>query len=140
MKRTRTAIGLATAVMCTTVLVSNAGAEPTQTPVASQTPVAEAEAAEATGTTVTTTVTTQPTVTVTKSTSTATTTTEPRSNTLDILRAFSSGDFSKVSTPQIILFVIGIITALLNVALQFDKEQVDAVLGDIRKQLPQLPF
>lgn len=132
--------------MCATVLVSNADAE-TETPTATATATAtgtETPTATATptpGSTVTTTVTTQPTVTVTKSTKTPTpTTTEQKSDTLTILRAFSSGDFSEVSTTGIILFVIGIITALLNMALQMDKEQVDKVLADVRKQLPDLPF
>ena len=142
MIRTRTVIGLATAAMCATVLVSNADAE-TETPTATATATGtETPTATPTpGSTVTTTVTTQPTVTVTKSTKTPTpTTTEQKSDTLTILRAFSSGDFSEVSTTGIILFVIGIITTLLNMALQMDKEQVDKVLADVRKQLPDLPF
>ena len=138
MIRTRTAIGLATAAMCATVLVSNADAE-TETPTAP--PTATATATPTPGSTATTTVTTPPTVPVTKSTKTTTpTTTEQKSDSLTILRAFSSGDFSEVSTPGIILFVIGIITALLNLALQTDKEQVDKALADFRKQLPALPF
>ena len=144
MIRTRTAIGLATAAMCATVLVSNADAEtetPTATATATATGTETPTATPTPGSTVTTTVTTKPTVTVTKSTKTTTpTTTEQKSDTLTILRAFSSGDFSEVSTTGIILFVIGIITALLNMALQMDKEQVDKVLADVRKQLPDLPF
>ncbi|WP_066528828.1 hypothetical protein [Corynebacterium bouchesdurhonense] len=64
------------------------------------------------------------------------TTTGPKSDTKSILQAFSSRDFSDVSTPAVILFVIGIITALLNAAMRIDPAQVDAVINQVRSQLP----
>lgn len=131
MNRTRTSIALATAAMCATVLVSNAGAE-TSAP------------APATGNIVTVTKTTTITPTSTTSvpyqrptpTSATPTTTGPKSDTRSILQAFSSRDFSDVSTPAVILFVISIIAALLNAAMRIDPAQVDAVINQVRSQLP----
>lgn len=145
MSRTSTSIALVTAAMCATVLVSNAGADTgagagagsgagtggtTVTPTTTITP-----------TLVTTTTTVTPTVTVTYTTPTETDEPdEPKTGTLDVLQAFSSGDFSQVSTPAIILFVLGIATGVLNLALQIDPEQVNAMIADARKQFPNLPF
>lgn len=142
MNRTRTSIALATAAMCATVLVSNAGAQQTN-PGPAAAPVTS---------TVFTTTTTTPLVTTTvpHPTGTATTpatTTEKASDTRSILQAFSSGDFSGVSTAAVITFVIGIITGILNFALQFDPAQVQAMvdqvtapfqatLDQVRTQLP----
>lgn len=135
MNRTRTSIALATAAMCATVLVSNAGAAPTA-PTA-QTP------APAPGNLVTVTVTSTPVTTttsirgITPPPAPATPiTTGPKSDTKSILQAFSSRDFSDVSTPAVILFVISIITALLNAAMRIDPAQVDAVINQVRSQLP----
>lgn len=141
MHRTRTSIALVTAAMCATVLVSNAGAETTAQTSASQTPAAQAAGNLVT---VTETVTSTPTTTVTSlrgitprpSSSTSPTTTPLKSDTRSILQAFSSRDFSEVSTPAVILFVLSIITALLNAAVRIDPAQVDAVINQVRAQLP----
>lgn len=121
MSRTRTAIAATTAALCATVLVSNAGAEPTTT--TTQTP------------TVTQTVTVTPTITSTRGiplpTETTTTTTEDT-----IMQAFSSGDFSNVSTTSIILFTLGIITGLLNLAMTYGEDQIQAMVDQARKALP----
>lgn len=134
MHRTRTSIALVTAAMCATVLVSNAGAETT----------AQTSAPAGAVVTVTETVTSTPTTTVTSlrgitprpSSSTSPTTTPLKSDTRSILQAFSSRDFSEVSTPAVILFVLSIITALLNAAMRIDPAQVDAVINQVRAQLP----
>lgn len=120
MSRTRTAIAATTAALCATVLVSNAGAEPTS---ATAIP------------TVTQTVTVTPTITSTRGiplpTETTTTTTEDT-----IMQAFSSGDFSNVSTTSIILFTLGIITGLLNLAMTYGEDQIQAMVDQARKALP----
>lgn len=141
MNRTRTSIALATAAMCATVLVSNAGAAPTA-PTAPTTPTTQTPA-PAPGNLVTVTVTSTPVTTttsirgITPPPAPATPiTTGPKSDTKSILQAFSSRDFSDVSTPAVILFVISIITALLNAAMRIDPAQVDAVINQVRSQLP----
>lgn len=122
MSRTRTAIAATTAALCATVLVSNAGAEPTtQTPTVTPTVIQ--------------TVTVTPTITSTRGiplpTETTTTTTEDT-----IMQAFSSGDFSNVSTTSIILFTLGIITGLLNLAMTYGEDQIQAMVDQARKALP----
>ena len=142
MHRTRTSIALVTAAMCATVLVSNAGAETAAQTSASQTPAAQAAGnlvivTETTTTWVTPTVTTTvPYQRPTPTSATSPTTTPLKSDTRSILQAFSSRDFSEVSTPAVILFVLSIITALLNAAVRIDPAQVDAVINQVRAQLP----
>lgn len=128
MSRTRTSIALVTAATCATVLVSYAQAQP---------------ATPTTGATVTTTVTTTPTVTVTSSS--VTPTTPKAASPVDVVRGFSSGDFSEVRPASIALFVIAVLTGLLNIIMQFDNGQVEALLANVhvpqlpQPQLPQLP-
>lgn len=77
--------------------------------------------ATATGTatpTPTVTVTVTPTVTPTTSTST---TAAP-----DIMLALSSGDFSKISKPQIALLILGVLTTVLSLAVKFDVREIAA--------------
>lgn len=91
---------------------------------ASETATATATATETatlTGTalpTPTVTVTVTPTVTPTTSTST---TAAP-----DIMLALSSGDFSKISKPQIALLVLGVLTTVLSLAVKFDVREIAA--------------
>ena len=91
---------------------------------ASETATATATATETatpTGTalpTPTVTVTVTPTVTPTTSTST---TAAP-----DIMLALSSGDFSKISKPQIALLVLGVLTTVLGLAVKFDVREIAA--------------
>lgn len=81
-------------------------ATPTATPTGTATP------------TPTVTVTVTPTVTPTTSTST---TAAP-----DIMLALSSGDFSKISKPQIALLILGVLTTVLGLAVKFDVREIAA--------------
>lgn len=81
-------------------------ATPTATPTGTATP------------TPTVTVTVTPTVTPATSTST---TAAP-----DILLALSSGDFSKISKPQIALLILGVLTTVLSLAVKFDVREIAA--------------
>lgn len=81
-------------------------ATPTATPTGTATP------------TPTVTVTVTPTVTPTTSTST---TAAP-----DIMLALSSGDFSKISKPQIALLILGVLTTVLSLAVKFDVREIAA--------------
>ena len=84
-------------------------------------PESASETATPTGTatpTPTVTVTVTPTVTPTTSTST---TAAP-----DIMLALSSGDFSKISKPQIALLILGVLTTVLGLAVKFDVREIAA--------------
>ncbi|MCT2339298.1 hypothetical protein [Corynebacterium sp. p3-SID1056] len=81
-------------------------ATPTATPTGTATP------------TPTVTVTVTPTVTPATSTST---TAAP-----DIMLALSSGDFSKISKPQIALLILGVLTTVLGLAVKFDVREIAA--------------
>ena len=81
-------------------------ATPTATPTGTATP------------TPTVTVTVTPTVTPATSTST---TAAP-----DIMLALSSGDFSKISKPQIALLILGVLTTVLSLAVKFDVREIAA--------------
>lgn len=83
-----------------------ATATPTATPTGTATP------------TPTVTVTVTPTVTPATSTST---TAAP-----DIMLALSSGDFSKISKPQIALLILGVLTTVLSLAVKFDVREIAA--------------
>ena len=83
-----------------------ATATPTATPTGTATP------------TPTVTVTVTPTVTPATSTST---TAAP-----DIMLALSSGDFSKISKPQIALLILGVLTTVLGLAVKFDVREIAA--------------
>lgn len=105
---------------------------------ASETATATATATETatpTGTalpTPTVTVTVTPTVTPTTSTST---TAAP-----DIMLALSSGDFSKISKPQIALLVLGVLTTVLGLAVKFDVREIAAgryTFEDFLKEMSQ---
>lgn len=84
-------------------------------------PESASETATATGTaTPTPTVTVTVTPTVTPATSTSTTAAP------DIMLALSSGDFSKISKPQIALLILGVLTTVLSLAVKFDVREIAA--------------
>lgn len=120
MNRTRTATALLTAAACATLMVGTA----------------EADTAANTGTTTgTSTDKSDKKITGTKKDEK----TDNKSDTRSILHAFASGDFSQVSTPATITFALGVVTAVLNLALQLDEQQVKAVANQFNVQMPQLP-
>ncbi|PAT13229.1 hypothetical protein [Corynebacterium hadale] len=85
-------------------------------------------------TTPTVTVTTTPTITPTTTTSTA------APSAPDILQAMSSGDFSKISKPQIALLVLGVLTTVLGLAVRFDVREIAAgryTFEDFMKEMAQ---
>ena len=85
-------------------------------------------------TTPTVTVTTTPTITP------ATTTSSAAPSAPDILQAMSSGDFSKISKPQIALLVLGVLTAVLGLAVKFDVREIAAgryTFEDFMKEMTQ---
>ncbi|WP_109561650.1 hypothetical protein [Corynebacterium hadale] len=85
-------------------------------------------------TTPTVTVTTTPTVTPTTTTSSA------APSAPDILQAMSSGDFSKISKPQIALLVLGVLTTVLGLAVKFDVREIAAgryTFEDFMKEMAQ---
>lgn len=85
-------------------------------------------------TTPTVTVTTTPTITP------ATTTSSAAPSAPDILQAMSSGDFSKISKPQIALLVLGVLIAVLGLAVKFDVREIAAgryTFEDFMKEMTQ---
>ncbi|MBL7284986.1 hypothetical protein GW964_01760 [Corynebacterium godavarianum] len=85
-------------------------------------------------TTPTVTVTTTPTITP------ATTTSSAAPSAPDILQAMSSGDFSKISKPQIALLVLGVLTTVLGLAVKFDVREIAAgryTFEDFMKEMTQ---
>lgn len=110
MNRTRTATALLTAVACATLIVGTAEADTTTDP----------DTEKFTG--------------IKKDEKT-----DNKSDTRSILHAFASGDFSEVSTPATITFALGVVTAVLNLALQLDEQQVKAVANQFNVQMPQMP-
>jgi len=85
-------------------------------------------------TTPTVTVTTTPTITPATTTSTA------APSAPDILQAMSSGDFSKISKPQIALLVLGVLTTVLGLAVRFDVREIAAgryTFEDFMKEMTQ---
>lgn len=114
MNRTRTATALLTAVACATLIVGTAEADTTTDPDTNK------SSEKFTG--------------IKKDEKT-----DNKSDTRSILHAFASGDFSEVSTPAIITFALGVVTAVLNLALQLDEQQVKAVANQFNVQMPQMP-
>ena len=58
----------------------------------------------------------------------------------DILQAMSSGDFSKISKPQIALLVLGVLTTVLGLAVKFDVREIAAgryTFEDFMKEMAQ---
>lgn len=124
MNRTRTATALLTAATCATLMVGTA----------------EADTAANTGTITGTSTGTSTDKSDKKFTGTKKDEkTDNKSDTRSILHAFASGDFSQVSTPATITFALGVVTAVLNLALQFDEQQVKAVANQFNVQMPQMP-
>lgn len=124
MNRTRTATALLTAAACATLMVGTA----------------EADTAANTGTTTGTSTGASTDKSDKKFTGTKKDEkTDNKSDTRSILHAFASGDFSQVSTPATITFALGVVTAVLNLALQFDEQQVKAVANQFNVQMPQMP-
>lgn len=123
MNRTRTATVLLTAAACATLMVGTAEADTTDTgttPGASNGADTNKSSKMATG--------------IKKDEKT-----DNKSDTRSILHAFASGDFSEVSTPATITFALGVVTAVLNLALQLDEQQVKAVANQFNVQMPQMP-
>lgn len=114
MNRTRTATALLTAVACATLIVGTAEADTTTDPDTNK------SSEKFTG--------------IKKDEKT-----DNKSDTRSILHAFASGDFSEVSTPATITFALGVVTAVLNLALQLDEQQVKAVANQFNVQMPQMP-
>lgn len=114
MNRTRTATALLTAVACATLIVGTAEADTTTDPDTNK------SSEKFTG--------------IKKDEKT-----DNKSDTRSILHAFASGDFSEVSTPATITFALGVVTAVLNLALQLDELQVKAVANQFNVQMPQMP-
>lgn len=113
MNRTRTATALLTAAACATLIVGTAEADTITDPGTNK------STKKITGTT-------------------KDEKTDNKSDTRSILHAFASGDFSEVSTPATITFALGVVTAVLNLALQLDEQQVKAVANQFNVQMPQL--
>lgn len=122
MNRTRTATALLTAAACATLIVGTAEADTD--------PRTTSGTSNGTGTN-------KPTKQITGTTKDEKT--DNKSDTRSILHAFASGDFSEVSTPATITFALGVVTAVLNLALQLDEQQVKAVANQFNVQMPQMP-
>lgn len=139
--RTAAATALA-ATMCATVVVSNAGAATeTATPTSAVSTTTQAsESTTSSRATVTQTVTVTPTVTAGATTSTTATTTTTTTSTTNeqiaVLQAFSSGDFSKVRTSSVVLFVMSIITGILTLVMNLDTPQNREMLQKFGITLP----
>lgn len=124
MNRTRTATALLTAAACATLIVGTAEADTTTDP----------------GTTSGTSNGTDTNKSSEKFTGIKKDEkTDNKSDTRSILHAFASGDFSEVSTPATITFALGVVTAVLNLALQLDEQQVKTVANQFNVQMPQMP-
>ena len=109
-------------------------ATPTATATGTTTATPTATPSPTTVTTPTVTVTTTPTITP------ATTTSSAAPSAPDILQAMSSGDFSKISKPQIALLVLGVLTTVLGLAVRFDVREIAAgryTFEDFMKEMAQ---
>lgn len=124
MNRTRTATALLTAAACATLIVGTAEADTPTDP----------GTTSGTSTGAGTNKSTKKITGIKKDEKT-----DNKSDTRSILHAFASGDFSEVSTPKTITFALGVVTAVLNLALQLDEQQVKAVANQFNVQMPQMP-
>lgn len=115
--RRRVASALVATAMAATVITSNVGAE------------ASSQRTDPDRPTVVVTKTVTPTVTVS---------TKPTEGPTDVMQALSSRDFSNVSTPSILLFVIGLITGAMTLFMELNSPETQATINELRSRI--LPF